>query len=644
MTKSLNNRLSVMLALMLTASGVASLLILKFAIVPAFNALESDAAVTDLDRAALAIDMQLQQLTAIAGDWAPWDEPYAFAMGENPDFVWRNIDLSTLRNIELELMQYYDVNGQLLWSGYMDDGRFASLDSLGILSGDDALYDTVARHDGPSIVVSGLMMTARGPMLIVSMPLVKEAGVGPVAGAIVIGRILTDTRLGRLQNQIRVPFEIVTMQEAAMRLPSVTRQLGSTTAGTAIHSVDDTMIRSYRLLTDISGGPLGILVARTSREVTALGQDAANLALQLFVAMALVLLGLTWLIIRKDIVGRLERLAEYMTQIRRSGDLSARIVPDRDDEIGRLGQSFNALTGELQQARRELVEQSFQAGRADTAADVLHNVRNAMTPVINVAESLTDTLQEITTLRLARAAEELTDPACPDERRNTLLQYMSAAADKISAAGSDATQDVNLIHRQALLVEDILSGQEKVARFEPLRERINLAELVSEATAILPVNHEVDIDLQTSPELSEFFVLANRVHLLQILGNVMLNAYESVKRGGGQCARIDVNVTSAPGGHPDVVELSIGDNGEGLEQEHAAQLFQRGFTSKSSPGHGLGLHWCANAVGRSAAALTSKAQAPARGPSCTSGCPQPRPSTACPGAPASRGVQNSGHR
>ncbi len=602
-----------MLALMLTASGVASLLILKFAIAPAFNALESDAAVTDLDRSEMAIDTQLQQLTAIAGDWAPWDEPYAFAMGENPDFVWRNIDLNTLRNIELELMQYYDANGQLLWSGYIDDEQLASLDSLGRLGRDDVLYDTLSRHDSPDSVVSGLVMTARGPMLIVSMPLVKEAGVGPVAGAIVIGRILTDTRLETLQNHIKVAFEIVPIQEAATRLPSVTRQLDSTTAGAALHSVDDTTIRSYRLLNDIGGGPLGILVAHTAREVTALGQDAANLALQLFVAMALVLLGLTWLIIRKDIVGRLERLAEHMTQIRHSGDLSARIAPDRDDEIGRLGQSFNALTDELRQARRELVEHSFRAGRADTAADVLHNVRNAMTPIINITENLAGTLQEITTLRLARAAEELNDPDCPVERRNSLLQYLSAAADKVSAAGGDATQDVNLIHRQAQLVEDILSGQEKVAHFEPVRERINLAELVSEAAAILPANQETDVDLQISPELPEFSVIGNRVHLLQILGNVLLNAYESVNRAGGRCARIKVSVTSVPGGNPEMVKLSIGDNGDGLEQDHAAQLFQRGFTSKASPGHGLGLHWCANAVGAIGGSIDIESEGPGKG-------------------------------
>ncbi|MDZ7643373.1 MAG: HAMP domain-containing sensor histidine kinase [Woeseiaceae bacterium] len=387
------------------------------------------------------------------------------------------------------------------------------------------------------------------------------------------------------------------MRDAVAAIPAVLTELQSTTDDIPVHTTDEQDVRSYRQLMDINGDPLGVLVSSTAREVTMLGQEAANLALQLFVAMALVLLGLTWLIIRKDIVGRLERLAAHMAGIRRSGDLSARIAPDRDDEIGRLGQAFNALTEELQQVRRQLVEQSFRAGRADTATDVLHNVRNAMTPVVNVTENLSGALQEINALRLARAAEELADPACPEDRRKALLQYMHAAAARISGAGSDATDDVNLISRQLRLVEDILTGQEKVARFQPLQERLDLAELVSEAAAILPATRHTGIDLHIAPALADTFVMANRVHLLQILGNVMLNAFESVERAGRPRAHIAVNATTERDGDAAFVRLSISDNGAGVDPAHITQIFQRGFTSKTVPGHGMGLHWCANAVG-----------------------------------------------
>lgn len=613
MTTSLNNRLLLILALMLSASGVASLVILRFAIAPAFTTLEADAAATDLIRAEMAIDTQMQQLLAITGDWAPWDEPYAFAMGTNPDYIERNIQPAALQNNGIELMQYFDAAGQLLWSGFVDDRQFVDIDKLGRLGPDDPILGMLARHDSVDSVISGILMTDRGPMLLVSMPLLIDAGVGPVGGTIILGRILTPARLEDLRDHIRVPFDIIPIRAAATEVPAQLQQLTAAADNAAIQTVDESYVHSYRLLADISGDTLGVLMSRTDRDVTAIGQDAANLALTMFVAMSLVLLGVTWLIIRRDIVGRLQQLDSHIAGIRQSGDLAVRIVPERNDEIGRLGHSFNALTSDLQQARHALVEQSFRAGRADTAGDMLHNVRNAMTPLVNVTESLSGTLQDLSSLRLTQAAAELSDPECPDDRRGALLEYVAAAADQIEKVSDDAATDVSLIGQQARLVADILSGQEKIARFRPLRERINLGELVSEAAAMVRANGIIDVDLQIAPDLDDVWVMANRVHLVQVVGNVLLNAVESVARAGRSRARITVNVTEDPQQGAGFVTLSVADNGRGLDKDELTRIFQRGFTSKNEPGHGIGLHWCANAIGANGGSIACESEGPGKG-------------------------------
>lgn len=592
MTRSLKNRLSVILAVLLAVSGLTSFLILKVAIAPAFSTLEYEEANTDLGRASLAVDSHLQQLTAIAGDWAPWDEPYAFAQGNNPDFIWRNIDLSTLRNIEIELMQFFDVEGRRLWSGYVEQDAFADIGSLGRLAENDPLYDTLTSHDDPYSVVSGLLMTHHGPMLLVSLPLVEEAGKGPIAGTIVLGRVLTEERLQKLSDRIKVPFQIVPMEEAATDMPSLLRRLESGSSDGSVHTIDETDIRSYRLLTDISGTPLGILLSHTPRDVTTLGQNAANLAFLLFVITSLLLVGSIWLLMRIDIVGPLERLAAHMAGMRRSGDLSVRIAPERGDEIGRLGHEFNALTGELQQVRRELVEQSFKAGKADTAADVLHNIRNAMTPVVNIAEGLSGIVDDMTSLRLKQAADQLADPACPPERRERLLLYISAAADRLREAGSEVSEDIGLICGQVRLVDEILAGQERVSRAEPVQERVNLGDVVSEAAGVLKKGG-AEIDLRLAPELDRLTVIANRVQLLQVIGNVVLNACEAGERKGGGSVLIEIFAEQ----EADVVRFCVRDNGAGLSREQLTRVFQRGFTTKQGSGSGIGLHWCANAVG-----------------------------------------------
>ena len=595
MNRSLKNRLTVSLALVLAVSGFASYLILQVAIAPAFSTLEATDARTDLDRAELAIESQLQQLKAIVGDWAPWDEPYAFAQGKNPDFIWRNVDLGTLLNIEIELLQFFDLDGERLWSGYLDGGDFADIGGLGRLGPGDPLYAQLTGHADVYSVVSGLIMTARGPMLLVSLPLVEEAGKGPIEGSVVMGRILTGERLRHLSDHVRVPFHIVPAEEAGKSMPSLMHELRESAPHAAVHIVEGRHVVSSRLLTDMSGTPLGLLQSRTARDVTAIGQSAANLALLLFVVMAVVLVSLIWFLLRRDIVNPLERLAAHMAGIRRSGDLSTHIEADRDDEIGRLGHEFNELTGELQQVRRELVEQSFKAGKADTAAEVMHNIRNAMTPVVNAAEAVAGGLDEMSALRLRQAADELSDPLCPAERRAGLLRYLAAAADRLAESRAEAAQDVDLICRQARLIEEILSIQEKVAQVAPVQESIDLAEAVSEAAAILPRQGPADVELRIGEGLRGLDVTANRVQLLQVIGNVVLNAYEAVVRADGDPARIDIDAARVVG-TPERVRLSVSDNGIGLDANELTQVFQRGYTSKTSPQCGLGLHWCANTL------------------------------------------------
>jgi sensor domain CHASE-containing protein len=163
MTPSLQKRLFTILAVALTVSGVTSYLILKTVIAPAFNTLESDVAETDLDRAALGIDGQLQQLKAIVGDWAPWDQVNDFILGNDPEFVYRNIDKATLENLDVDILQLYDVDGQRRWTVFVDQGEYAGIETLAGFGDDDPVNATMTSHADPHSVVSGMLMTARGP-------------------------------------------------------------------------------------------------------------------------------------------------------------------------------------------------------------------------------------------------------------------------------------------------------------------------------------------------------------------------------------------------------------------------------------------------------------------------------------------------
>jgi two-component system, NtrC family, sensor kinase len=613
MSPSLQKRLSAILGLVLTASGITSYLILKTVISPAFGTLESDVAKTDLIRAALGIDGQLQQITAITGDWAPWDQINDYALGKDPESVFRNIDESTLQNLDVDVLQIFDLDDQRLWVGFVQQGQYAEIATLGRFGDDDPVTATLTSHARPDSVVAGMLMTRHGPMVLVSMPLVDEAAIGPINGAIMMGRILTEARLQNLRDHIKVNFDILPMSEVGIAFPGVLQQFEGEPGDTTVQRVEDSAVHTYRMLTDIGGDPVGVLHTRTGREVSSLGNNAADVALLLFVITSVLMLGFLWFLLRMDIVRPLARLASHMADIRRSGELSARLTPTRNDEVGRLAMEFNGLTGELQQARRQLVDQSFNAGRADTAAEVLHNIRNAMTPVVDVAENLSGALDEISSLRFRQAADELADSGCDEQRRIGLLRYLIAAADRTKELGSRAVADVDLICQQTRLVEEILAGQEKVTRAAPFRQHLNLADVVREACNVLPRNAGREIELRIAPELADLAIIGIRVQILQIFGNVVLNAYEAIQRTAGKSGCIEIFAAQKNIKNVEMVELSIRDTGVGLEQNTLTRIFQRGFTSKKGAGSGLGLHWCANAVGVFGGSIRAESPGPGKG-------------------------------
>jgi len=85
--------------------------------------------------------------------------------------------------------------------------------------------------------------------------------------------------------------------------------------------------------------------------------------------------------------------------------------------------------------------------------------------------------------------------------------------------------------------------------------------------------------------------------LLQVLGNLMLNAYESIERAKSANGRIWLSAKNTVVDDTEMVQLTVRDNGTGFEEDVRNRIFQRGFTSKSEAEFtGLGLHWCANAV------------------------------------------------
>ena len=573
---------------------VGMFLILRAIITPAFEELELSAAYTDLIRAEQAIQTDIDNLTAVTLDWAPWDDIYEYVSGRNPGFEKSNLIRPTLTNLNMDMIAVYEMGSQLKWGQILVDGEERPLADLGILSPADPAFELLTRHDSPDGGVIGIVNTSLGPLLVSSQPILRSDYSGPVAGAVIMGQFLNVSRLARLRERTEVDMTWMLVETYVVEGE---RELSDIPLGELPVRISDEAVTNCVVLADILGLPYLLVSSKTPREITWLGRKTINAALLFLAVAGLLFTRVLWWFMKGTIIGPIERLMAHMGKIRKTGDLSDNLNLDSDDEIGLLAEQYDKLNSEVHETRAALLHQSFKAGKADTAAEVLHNIRNAMTPLINGLDRLGKAHNVTDGLHFGEAIEKLADPDCDPQLAGKYLQYLGASFDHIAAVNGEASGDLKIVVSQARQIVGILSDQEKFTNVAPVAENLVVDEMMEEAAHVLPKDSQTEIDVDIDEDLTKYRVRAHRTGLLQVLSNLILNAHESIQRSNAADGRISLSASDTVFNDQKMVKLTVRDNGTGFEEDVRYKIFQRGFTSKSQGENtGLGLHWCANAV------------------------------------------------
>ena len=105
-----------------------------------------------------------------------------------------------------------------------------------------------------------------------------------------------------------------------------------------------------------------------------------------------------------------------------------------------------------------------------------------------------------------------------------------------------------------------------------------------------------------------------RTVLRQVLQNLIINAAEAILAAGLDrgVVRFAAVITSESGA--DKLLLKCEDTGVGIAAENLERIFERGYSTKRGTGNlGIGLHWCATAVGALGGRIWAASDGPGRG-------------------------------
>ena len=261
----------------------------------------------------------------------------------------------------------------------------------------------------------------------------------------------------------------------------------------------------------------------------------------------------------------------------------------------------------LSEMHRTLLDVSRQAGMAEVATGLLHNVGNTLNSVNVSANVVTERIRASRVGGLARATEllrEHSEDLCTflttDPRGKQLPSYLIAISGQLVEEQQALLAEQRLLTESIEHVKSIVSMQQEHARFSGVKEVLAVPSLIDDALRLHSSAFE-RLGIEIRREYTEVpSILVDRHKLLQILLNLLSNARHALLDSGHADKRLTIRVSQSSTGQ---LRIQVADNGVGISPETLARLFTQGFTTKKD-GHGFGLHISALAAAEMSGNLT----------------------------------------
>ncbi|QRO02892.1 HAMP domain-containing protein [Archangium violaceum] len=374
--------------------------------------------------------------------------------------------------------------------------------------------------------------------------------------------------------------------------------------------------------------------------VTASAMRSARYVLLFGLASLLLELVIMYQVLRNQISQPLLALTQATHRVA-SGDFQVALDTSREDELGLLAGAFRTMADKVQQREEQLrqanegleqrveertrelktvhgqlVQTARQAGMAEIATNVLHNVGNVLNSVYTSSQLARDRLGELRLEHVSKVATLLQEHQADlqvfltqDERGRNVMPFLNKLGQNLLKERQEILTLLEDVGRYTEHIGDIVKVQQNHARTPRLNESVHLSSLVDDAlriNAAALTRHQVKEvrQLLFLPPL-----MTDKHKVLMILVNLISNAKYAMDATPAEQRILTVKLELPV---PDRVRIVVQDNGMGISQELLTRIFQYGFTTRTD-GHGFGLHSSAVAAQELGGSLTVHSDGPGRG-------------------------------
>ncbi len=294
-------------------------------------------------------------------------------------------------------------------------------------------------------------------------------------------------------------------------------------------------------LLDVMGQPIGYLhivrsFAAAQQHLASLERDVLGICLLTLLAG----LGLSY-VLAKRIVEPIKRLDRAAADIALQ-NYDSRVPVESHDELGRLAETFNAMSASIRQAREELIRHERIATIGRLSTSIAHDLRNPLAAIYGGSEMLVD--GDLPPMQVKRLALNI-------YRASRRIQELLQDLVNVSRGKAKATELCRLADVVAAAYEEVAPAAESQS-----------------VTVKFDVPDFLELPLE-------------RARMERVFFNLFSNALEAMPAGGA----IHVSAAEASG----AVIVRVEDTGPGIAEEIRTRLFQPFVSAGKKNGLGIGL-------------------------------------------------------
>ena len=253
------------------------------------------------------------------------------------------------------------------------------------------------------------------------------------------------------------------------------------------------------------------------------------------------------------------------------------------------------VQAEREVLHQQLVQASRQAGMADVASSVLHNVGNVLTSINVSTDILLKTLKKPMVGDVCRIASmfhehqgNLQEFLTQDTKGKQIPSYLGMVAESLSGSHQTIQSEIDSLVKKIDHIKQVIVSQQDIAHSGEVREATSAEDLMEQAL-MMGMPEPEKYGIRVVREYAHVpTIMTDRHHVLQILVNVITNAKNAMVEypANAHCLTVRIGLPSDRRGS---VRFEVTDTGGGITAENLPRLFGQGFTTRKA-GHGLGLH------------------------------------------------------